>query len=119
VKAENPFPAYTEFARCAGEGVVDLSDGFIPLGIPLRVPDRSPFDWLALHLFYVFSVFCDRGPEFYKQVLAELDAVKTEKEIRELLEIEEKHSAVELVGYEQQRERLELIKKALGDAIKK
>ena len=120
MKPAQSFPAYVEFASLADETVADLSDdGYTPKGIPWLKSERSPFDWLALHLYYVFSHTYDKNVEFYRRVLKELNTVKTENQIRELLDIEEKHAAVELVGYEDQWARLEVIKKALGDAIKK
>ena len=119
MKPAQSFPAYVEFASLANETIVDLSDGYTPKGIPWLESERSPFDWLALHLYYVFLDTYYNNVEFYRRVLKELNTVKTENQIRELLDIEEKHAAIELVGYEDQWARLEVIKKALGDAIKK
>ena len=128
MKQKQQFPKYIEFARCANEGVADLSENIILDGehvghradailndIPIDEAKRSDFDWLALFLYYLFTVFCRRDANFYRDVLNELDTVKTEEQIKELLEIEEEYAAVELVGYEDQWARLEMIKKLIRE----
>lgn len=134
MKPAQPFAMYIEFATRASEGVADLSvdlidlselvsfgdGGYSPEGIPLVAEERSPFDWLAIFLFQIFNLYYRADSmTLYKRVLNELETVKTEEQIGQLLAIEEKYASLELVGYDDQWAKLEFIKNALREEIGK